>query len=95
MKVYLFADSDHADDYFTARALQIQLKKRGVIVRFVNRMSTKLADLDLVTKHGVVEPLVILIVDETGVRARLTRLVQAQDIEDAMQKLKGFPTPSA
>ena len=95
MKVYLFADSDHADDYFTARALQIQLKAHDVIVRFVDRMSAKLTDLDLVTKYGVVESVALVIVDETGVRARLTRLVSVQEVKATIQALKGFPTPSA
>jgi len=88
MKVYLFADSDHADEYFTARALEIQLKKAGVVVRFVDRMSTKLADLDLVTTHGIVEPLVLLLVDDSGVRARLTRLVDANVVQATILQLQ-------
>ena len=86
-KVYLFADSGHPDAFFSASALKERLDQCGIVVRFVDRMSTELADLDLVTRYGVVEPLVILVVAKNEVRARLTRLVSAQQVEAALSQL--------
>ena len=88
MKLYLFADSDRPDDFFSARALRDQLDRRGHIVRFVDRMSTELADLDLVIRYGVVEPVVLVVVGKSGVRARLTRLVSAEAVEQVLQRLQ-------
>lgn len=63
------------------------LRRAGVDVRHINKLSTKLGDLVLVAKHRVVEVPFVVVVRGESVIARLAGTPSTRDLLDTLAAL--------
>jgi hypothetical protein len=87
MKALVFTSHDLADLYDAAEQLVLRLRERDVEAALVDKLSAKPADLVLLAEHGVVEPLVFLLLDGSGVRVRLVSLPGPDQVLEAVRRL--------
>lgn len=82
MRVLVFSSRDSCQHTAAVRLAQ------DVGGQHVDRLSNDLADLKLVVQHGVVEPVVIVILDAAGgVKARIPRLLTAEALRTDLDGL--------
>ena len=74
LTVLVFTDGSDARRKRRGTRLVRRLNKEGFAAQFIDRLSSNYDELVLVAKHGVVEPEVVLALDEDEVKARLLRL---------------------
>jgi hypothetical protein len=92
---FVFVSKEHPELYDTAERLVGILTTRRMKARLVDKLSSQVEDLLLMAEYGVVEETVVVLVDDTGVRGRLTQLPEPDELMKAIDRLRGFPTPQA
>lgn len=95
MKALVFVARELAELYDEAERLVAKLNERQVDARLIDKATTDLEDLLLVSKYGVVEPFAMLLLDASGVRARLTDVPPPFEVETIIMRIVHSPTPSA
>jgi hypothetical protein len=78
-EVLIFASRD-SRTWATAQQLAAEAG-----VRLVDRLSSDLEDLLLLAEYGVVEPFVVIARCESGIVARVPRMVSATELAELMQ----------
>lgn len=79
--ILVFASSDVPADFARGQAAVTAYAEAGHEVRLVNKLSSNLDDLLLVTTFGVVEPVAVVVLDGAGrLAARFPKLVAVDDL---------------
>lgn len=96
MRALVFVSRDQAELYDAAERLVLILNgRRALPSRLIDKLSSRVDDLKTIAAYGTVEPIVVVLEDDSGLRARVTELTTPQDLERMAARLEGSPTPQA
>jgi hypothetical protein len=94
MNLVVFASRDQPEVYDRAERFVKLVRGDGFAARLVDKLSSNVGDLLLVAQYGVVEQVVVVMLEADEVVGRLARLPAPSDLKRAIGLLQN-PTPEA
>jgi hypothetical protein len=92
----VFVRRETPELYDEAERLVKVLSERNIIkAQLIDPGTDDLEHLLLVAKYGVVERCVVVLVDDSGLRGRLTELPRPEELRAVLMRILQSPTPSA
>lgn len=87
MRALIFTSRDLPDVYAAARDLVVALSQDKIAAELIDKRSSNPRALLLVAEYGAVEPVLFVLLDANGLRARLTALPSRADVQNILNHI--------